>query len=120
MISALPYELEMLFLMTKHSLDATVCPNTLNNYGASKTPFGTFVFDEENWFSYFLRDAQNHAGRNTYKYFAGLNRYSRQAVAECRHSSESSSTNERFERWKNGTLATSTKEKHRNKIYGNG
>lgn len=103
-------------LATKHSPDATVCRGTLNNCGTGKTPWGTFVSGEENWYGYFFRDAQDDARRNNDKSVAGLNRYGRKAAAASRHGWESGGTDDRFMRWNNGALAANAKEDYRNEM----
>jgi secreted PhoX family phosphatase len=46
-------------LVTVYSPDGSKARGTLNNCGTGKTPWGTFVSGEENWFGYFFRDAKD-------------------------------------------------------------
>ena len=103
-------------LVTKYSSDATVCRGTLNNCGTGKTPWGTFVSGEENWFGYFHRDAQDDTRRNKDKSIQALNRYGRRAGAASRHGWESGGSDDRFARWNNGALGASAKDDYRNEM----
>ncbi|MFM2074746.1 MAG: hypothetical protein RJB34_1051 [Pseudomonadota bacterium] len=103
-------------LITKHSTDATVCRGTLNNCGTGKTPWGTLVSGEENWFGYFHRDAQDDTRRNKDKSIQALNRYGRKAGAASRHGWESGGSDDRFARWNNGAVGASAKDDYRNEM----
>ncbi|MFA5940602.1 MAG: PhoX family phosphatase [Sinimarinibacterium sp.] len=46
-------------LVTKQSPDGTATYGTLNNCGHGVTPWGTYLTGEENWFAYFVVDAQS-------------------------------------------------------------
>ncbi len=108
-------------MVTKFSTDGTLCRGTLNNCGTGKTPWGTFVSGEENWFGYFFRDAKDdeRRGKND-KQVQALNRYGRKAGAASRHGWESAGTDDRFVRWNNGALAGVAKDDYRNEMntYG--
>ncbi len=103
-------------LVTKYSQDGTRTRGTLNNCGTGKTPWGTYVSGEENWFGYFFRDAQDDDRRKKDKHVQALNRYGRKAGAASRHGWESGGADDRFVRWNNGALATSAKDDYRNEM----
>ncbi|NIC41796.1 PhoX family phosphatase [Aquabacterium sp. A08] len=103
-------------LVTKYSADGTRARGTLNNCGTGKTPWGTFVSGEENWFGYFFRDAQDDDRRKKDKQVQALNRYGRKAGAASRHGWESGGADDRFVRWNNGALAASAQEDYRNEM----
>ena len=67
-------------LVTKFSADGTQARGTLNNCGTGRTPWGTFVSGEENWFGYFSRDAKDDDARKKDKHVQALNRYGRRAA----------------------------------------
>ncbi len=103
-------------LVTKYSTDATQCRGTLNNCGTGKTPWGTFVSGEENWYGYFSRDAKDDERRKKDKHAQALNRYGRKAGAASRHGWESAGPQDQYVRWNNGALAASAKEDYRNEM----
>ncbi len=103
-------------LVTKHSADGTRTRGTLNNCGTGKTPWGTFVSGEENWFGYFFRDAQDDDRRKKDKHVQALNRYGRRAGAASRHGWESGGSDDRFVRWNNGAIGASAKDDYRNEM----
>ncbi|MEN9887470.1 MAG: hypothetical protein RL758_2048, partial [Pseudomonadota bacterium] len=103
-------------LVTKFSQNGTQARGTLNNCGTGKTPWGTFVSGEENWFGYFFRDAQDDDRRKKDKHVQALNRYGRRAGAASRHGWESGGSDDRFVRWNNGAVATSAKDDYRNEM----
>ncbi|HEX5738269.1 MAG TPA: alkaline phosphatase PhoX [Hydrogenophaga sp.] len=103
-------------LVTKFSNDATQCRGTLNNCGTGKTPWGTFVSGEENWYGYFSRDAQDDERRKKDKQVQALNRYGRKAGAASRHGWESAGPQDPYVRWNNGALAGSAKDDYRNEM----
>ncbi len=104
-------------LVTKFSADATKARGTLNNCGTGKTPWGTFVSGEENWFGYFHRDAKDddRRGRKDPQ-VAGLIRYGRPAGAASRHGWESGGTDDKFVRWNNGAIGVDPKADYRNEM----
>ncbi len=90
-------------VVTKYSADGTKARGTLNNCGTGRTPWGTFVSGEENWYGYFFRDAQDDDRRKKDKQVQALNRYGRKAGAASRHGWESRwQRTYRFVRWNNG------------------
>ena len=104
-------------LVTRYSTDATRARGTLNNCGTGKTPWGTFVSGEENWFGYFSRDARDNErrGRND-KSVVALNRYGRAAGAPSRHGWESVGAEDKFARWNNSATGASAREDYRNEM----
>ena len=103
-------------LVTKFSTDATLCRGTLNNCGTGKTPWGSFVSGEENWYGYFFRDAQDDDRRKKDKQVQALKRYGRKAGEASRHGWESAGAQDQYVRWNNGALAASAKEDYRNEM----
>ena len=103
-------------LATVYSPDGTQARGTLNNCGTGRTPWGTFVSGEENWFGYFHRDAKDDDRRKKDKQVQALNRYGRKAGAPSRHGWESGGTADRYTRWNNGALAASAKADFRNEM----
>ena len=72
-------------LITKYSPTGTMTRGTLNNCGTGKTPWGTFLTGEENWFGYFTRGAADDAARGNDKSVTSLKRYGRSQGAASRH-----------------------------------
>ncbi|OPF63747.1 PhoX family phosphatase [Hydrogenophaga sp. H7] len=103
-------------LVTKYSPDATACRGTLNNCGTGKTPWGTFVSGEENWFGYFFRDAKDDDARKKDKQVQALKRYGRKAGDASRHGWESGGSDDRFVRWNNSAIGASAKDDYRNEM----
>ncbi len=103
-------------LATRFSPDGTKARGTLNNCGTGRTPWGTFVSGEENWFGYFSRDAKDDERRKKDKQVQALNRYGRKAGAPSRHGWESGGSADTYARWNNGALAASAKEDFRNEM----
>lgn len=103
-------------LVTKYSPTGTKARGTLNNCGTGKTPWGTFVSGEENWFGYFFRDAQDDQRRNNPKMVAALNRYGRRAGAASRHGWESGGNQDRYLRWNVSAVGASPRDDYRNEF----
>ena len=103
-------------LVTKYSPDGTQARGTLNNCGTGRTPWGTFISGEENWFGYFTRDAKDDDARKKDKQVQALNRYGRKAGAASRHGWESAGPQDQYVRWNNGALAASAKDDYRNEM----
>jgi uncharacterized protein len=104
-------------LITKYSTDGTKVRGTLNNCGTGKTPWGTFVSGEENWFGYFTRDAKDDAKRGAKdKAVTALNRYGRKAGAASRHGWESAGNSDQYLRWNNSAIGASAKDDYRNEM----
>lgn len=104
-------------LVTKFSPNGTKGRGTVNNCGTGRTPWGTFVSGEENWFGYFFRDAQDDARRNDPKITAAFNRYGRRAGAASRHGWESGGSDDRFQRWNTGATGASARDDYRNEFH---
>jgi len=103
-------------LVTKFSTDATLCRGTLNNCGTGKTPWGSFVSGEENWYGYFFRDAKDDDARKKDKQVQALKRYGRKAGEASRHGWESAGAQDQYVRWNNSLLAASAKDDYRNEM----
>ncbi len=103
-------------LVTKFSPDAALCRGTLNNCGTGKTPWGSFVSGEENWYGYFSRDAKDDDARKKDKQVQGLVRYGRKAGAASRHGWESAGPQDQYVRWNNSVLGASAKDDYRNEM----
>ena len=104
-------------LVTPYSPDGTHSRGTLNNCGTGKTPWGTFVSGEENWYGYFFRDAKDDERRGKKdKQVTALNRYGRKAGAASRHGWESAGPDDRFARWNNSAVGASAKMDYRNEM----
>jgi len=104
-------------LVTAYSTDATAARGTINNCGTGKTPWGTFVSGEENWFGYFHRDAKDDERRGKKdKSVVALDRYGRKAGAASRHGWESAGSDDKFVRWNNGALAANAQADYRNEM----
>ena len=104
-------------LKTKHSVDGTKTRGTLNNCGTGKTPWGTFLTGEENWAGYFFRNATDDTTRAD-KSVVALNRYGRglpvnssgvvTGPVNSRHGWESAGSEDKYARWNNSKLGTSS------------
>jgi len=103
-------------LVTRYSPDGTQARGTLNNCGAGRSPWGTYLSGEENWFGYFFRDAKDDDRRKKDKQVQALNRYGRKAGDASRHGWESGGGADSYTRWNNGALAASAKEDFRNEM----
>ncbi len=103
-------------LHTKYSQDGIRTRGTLNNCGAGRTPWGTYVAGEENWFGYFTRDAKDNDRRGKDKSILALNRHGRSAGAASRHGWESAGTEDRYARWNNSAIGASAAEDYRNEM----
>ncbi|WP_026435886.1 PhoX family phosphatase [Acidovorax sp. JHL-9] len=108
-------------LVTKYSTDGTRTRGTLNNCGTGKTPWGTFLTGEENWFGYFTRGATDDAARGD-KSVTALKRYGRNQGATSRHGWETGGIDDKYQRWNNSKLGASTdgSDDYRNEMNGMG
>ena len=109
-------------LVTKFSPTGTKTRGTLNNCGTGKTPWGTFLTGEENWFGYFTRGAADDAARGNDKSVTSLKRYGRTQGATSRHGWETGGTDDKYQRWNNSKLGTSVdgSDDYRNEMNGMG
>lgn len=85
-------------LVTKYAPTGTTTRGTLNNCGTGKTPWGTFLSGEENWFGYFTRAATDDAARGDQSVVA-LKRYGRNQGAASRHGWETGGSEDKYQRW---------------------
>jgi secreted PhoX family phosphatase len=94
-------------LVTKYSPTGTTTRGTLNNCGTGKTPWGSFLTGEENWFGYFTRGAADDAARGNDKSVPALRRYGRNQGATSRHGWESGGADDKYQRWNNSKTGAS-------------
>ena len=108
-------------LVTQYSSSGTRTRGTLNNCGTGKTPWGTFLTGEENWFGYFTRAATDDAARADQS-VTSLKRYGRSQGAASRHGWETGGSDDRFQRWNNSKTGTSANgsDDYRNEMNGMG
>ncbi len=109
-------------MVTKYSTNGTRTRGTLNNCGTGKTPWGSFLTGEENWAGYFFRNATDNTARGNDKSVTSLNRYGRAQGAASRHGWETGGTADKYMRWDNSKLGTSTdgSDDYRNELNGMG
>ncbi|RZJ14607.1 MAG: PhoX family phosphatase [Acidovorax sp.] len=109
-------------LFTKFSPTGTTTRGTLNNCGTGKTPWGTFLTGEENWFGYFTRGAADDAARGNDKSVTSLKRYGRNQGAASRHGWETGGADDKYQRWNNSKTGTSVDgtDDYRNEMNGMG
>ncbi|MBQ0936605.1 PhoX family protein [Ideonella paludis] len=109
-------------LVTKYSIDGTRTRGTLNNCGTGKTPWGSFLTGEENWFGYFTRPVGDDAARGNDKSVTALKRYGRAEGATSRHGWESAGSADIYARWLNAKTGTSAdgSDDYRNEMNGMG
>ena len=104
-------------MVTKFDPKATKARGTINNCGAGRTPWNTYVSGEENWNGYFFRDAKDDERRGKKdKSVTGLQRYGRKAGDASRHGWESAGSDDQYARWNNGALAASAAQDYRNEM----
>ena len=109
-------------LITKYSPTGTKTRGTLNNCGTGKTPWGTFLTGEENWFGYFTRGAADDAARGNDKSVTSLKRYGRSQGAASRHGWETGGADDKYQRWNNSKTGASANgsDDYRNEMNGMG
>lgn len=108
-------------LVTKYSTDGNRTRGTLNNCGTGKTPWGTFLTGEENWFGYFTRNAADDAARGD-KSVTALKRYGSSQGGASRHGWESAGADDKYARWNISKLGVSANgsDDYRNELNGMG
>ena len=111
-------------LKTKYSTAGDATRGTINNCGASYTPWGTYFSGEENWNGYFFRSATDDAARGgaTAKSVVSLARYGKPQNSASRHGWETAGSADKYARWnisQTGTSADGTDD-YRNELntYG--
>lgn len=109
-------------MVTKYSPTGTKTRGTLNNCGTGKTPWGSFLTGEENWFGYFTRTASDDAARGNDKSVISLRRYGRNQGAASRHGWESAGVDDKYARWNISKVGTSSdgRDDYRNEMNGMG
>jgi len=109
-------------MVTKYSPTGTKTRGTLNNCGTGRTPWGTFLTGEENWFGYFTRGAADDAARGNDRSVTALKRYGRNQGAASRHGWETGGADDRYARWNNSKTGTSAdgSDDYRNEMNGMG
>ncbi|MBP6599874.1 MAG: DUF839 domain-containing protein, partial [Giesbergeria sp.] len=108
-------------LVTKYDPSGTRTRGTLNNCGTGKTPWGSFLTGEENWFGYFTRAATDDAVRADQSVVA-LKRYGRNQGAASRHGWETGGSEDKYQRWdisQRGTSANGSDD-YRNEMNAMG
>ncbi len=105
---------------TKYSTAGTDARGTINNCGASITPWGTYFSGEENWNGYFFRAATDDTprGGSTAKSVVSLARYGKPQNSSSRHGWETAGTADKYARWnvsQTGTSADGTDD-YRNEL----
>ncbi len=109
-------------MVTQYSTSGTKTRGTLNNCGTGKTPWGTSLTGEENWFGYFTRGAADNTARGNDKSVTALNRYGRAQGAASRHGWETGGTDDKYVRWNNSKTGISAdgSDDYRNEMNGMG
>ena len=108
-------------LVTKYAPTGTTTRGTLNNCGTGKTPWGSFLTGEENWFGYFTRSATDDAARGDQS-ITSLKRYGRNQGAASRHGWETGGVDDQYQRWnisKSGASQDGSDD-YRNEMNGMG
>jgi uncharacterized protein len=109
-------------MVTKYSTNGTKSRGTLNNCGTGKSPWNSFLTGEENWAGYFTRGAADDAARGNDKSVASLKRYGRNQGSASRHGWETGGTEDKYARWNNSKLGSSTdgSDDYRNELNAMG
>jgi secreted PhoX family phosphatase len=109
-------------LKTKYSPEGTKTRGTLNNCGAGRSPWGTYMTGEENFNGYFARPKGDDEARGKDKTVTALNRYGRREGDASRHGWESAGSGDKYARWINAKTGTSAdgSDDYRNEMNGQG
>jgi hypothetical protein len=88
-------------LRTRYSPAGTDTRGTINNCGATSTPWGTFFSGEENWNGYFARAAGDDAvrGGSAARSVVSLVRYGKPQASSSRHGWETAGSDDKYARW---------------------
>lgn len=107
---------------TKYSPAGIETRGTINNCGASYTPWGTYFSGEENWNGYFTRGAADDAARGgtNAKGPVALRRYGKAQGAASRHGWETAGPDDKYARWNISVLGATDTDDYRNEMntYG--
>ncbi|ACB33919.1 protein of unknown function DUF839 [Leptothrix cholodnii SP-6] len=108
-------------LVTPYAPTGLVTRGTLNNCGSGRTPWGTYLSGEENWFQYYTRPAGDNAARGD-KSVLALNRYGRAEGAASRHGWETAGADSKYARFNIAKTGASTdgSDDFRNEMNGMG
>ncbi len=109
-------------LRTLYSPDGTRTRGTVNNCGTGKTPWGTLLTGEENWVSFFARDAEDADRRSEAENYA-LARYGRPPGTTQTYRWDSAPGNaDRHRRWNTSVTGASADggDDYRHEIHGQG
>ena len=106
-------------LVTRFDSSGVRARGSINNCGTGKTPWGTLLSGEENWYGYFYRDSEDDARRSDKAQVVALKRYGRKAGEASRHGWESvqaTPADGRYARWNNSAVGDSAKDDYRNEM----
>ena len=109
-------------LRTKFSTDGTKTRGTINNCGTGKTPWGTLLTGEENWTSFFARNAGDNTLRTADENVA-LTRYGRNpGNAQTYSWNTVASADDKYARWNTSVTGVSLDgtDDYRHEINGQG
>lgn len=103
---------------TKYSNAGTETRGTINNCGASYTPWGTYFSGEENWNGYFTRGAADDAARGgtNARGPVSLRRYGKNQGAASRHGWETAGPDDKYARWNISQLGATEADDYRNEM----
>jgi uncharacterized protein len=109
-------------LKTKYSPDGSKTRGTLNNCGAGRSPWGTYMTGEENFNGYFTRPKGDDEARSNDKHVTALKRYGRAEGVASRHGWESAGSADKYARWINAKTGTSAdgSDDYRNEMNAQG
>ncbi len=102
-------------LKTKFDPTALTGRGTLNNCGAGKTPWGSYLSGEENWAGYFARANGDDRNRDA-KANSGLSRYGCTPGATSYHGWETAGTIDKYTRFNVSAVGATELDDFRNEI----